>query len=138
MVGFFVRPTTISMPAGIKQAGIVGTDFLSEYVFTLDYMNQWVYKSVEKGFPMDAELIADGFKPASSKGYYSNKYSNLINPETINSPVVAVKIGTVAAKALVDPGLDDYAYYHTVNINKAFYDQLVKANIKLIKMDRPA
>jgi len=131
---FYVRPTTAAMPDGMKQTGIVGTDFLSDYVYTLDYMNQWIYKSVKPLFVKDSILLAAGFKPASSKGYYANDLSQL-HPNTVNCPVVPVKIGSVSAEALVDPGFDDFVHYHSININQAFYNALIKANIQLVPMN---
>lgn len=115
-----------------KQAGIIGTDFLSLNIFTLDYSKHQLYRSNPAEFCADTVLIRMGFKAASTAGYYSNDLKKLNNNCTPNIPTVPVKIGTVNAVAQIDPGFDDALYRHSVNINQAFFNALTEAGINLI------
>ncbi len=116
----------------IKQAGILGNDFLSLGIFTLDYANQTLYKALENNFCADADLRAVGFKAVSSAGYFSNDKEKLNNNCTPNIPTIPIKIGKVTAVAQIDPGYDDVLYKHSVNINQALYKSLLAGGVKLL------
>jgi hypothetical protein len=66
---FWFRPAAVDLP-GVKQAGIIGTDSFMDKVYTLDYLNQWLYQSDKAGFPGETYLKTTGFKAASTKGHY--------------------------------------------------------------------
>lgn len=118
---------------GIKQAGILGTDFLSLNIFTLDYTNKIIFRSDKQNFCSDSCLIRKDFKAVSTAGYYSNDPKKLNNDCTSNIPTVPIKIGVVSAVAQIDPGYDDKLYRYSVNINQAYFDALIDANIILIE-----
>jgi len=113
----------------VRQAGILGTDFLSLNSFTVDYQNGALYRN-DNNFCNDSILLSEGFKPISTVGYYSNDPSK-IKQGAFNIPTVPVKIGTIQAVAQIDPGFNDRIHHHSVNINKAFFDSLRAAGIQL-------
>ncbi|KJD35609.1 hypothetical protein PW52_07595 [Tamlana sedimentorum] len=116
-----------------KQAGIIGTDFLTTNIYMLDYENNAIYKSAAFNFCMNETLISKDFKAASSVGYYSNDYTKLNNDCTANIPTIPVKIGTISATAQIDSGYDDAKYRHSININRAFFNALIDAGIYLVE-----
>lgn len=116
----------------IKQAGIIGTDFLSLNIFTLNYKNKTFHRSEKNSFCSNA-VLAKKYKPTSSAGYYSNDLSKLNNKCVANIPTIPVRIGLANAIAQVDPGFDDRKYRHSVNVNQAFYDAMVEAGVKLLE-----
>lgn len=118
---------------GIQQSGILGTDFLSLNIFTLDYANKKIYRSTPQQFCDDNALISKGFKPVSSAGYFSNDLKKLNNDCTPNIPTIPIKIGVVNAVAQIDPGYDDNLFRHAININRAFFKAIQDANIQLIE-----
>ncbi|WP_200974396.1 hypothetical protein [Echinicola sp. 20G] len=113
---------------GIKQAGIIGTDFLSLNAYLLDYENGKIYRSKE-GECTESWLATHGFKPASSAGYFADQISKLQDNCTSNVPTIPVRIGKTMAMAQIDPGFDDGIYPHSVNINKAFFDVLEASGV---------
>lgn len=121
----------IQLPT-FKQAGIIGTDFLSLNIFTLDYTSQMIYRSSQNTMCSDADLLAAGYKPVSTAGYFSNDLSKLNNKCTANIPTVPVKIGKATAVAQIDPGFDDKLYKYSVNINEAFFKAIKDAGVTLI------
>lgn len=117
----------------IRQAGILGTDFLCFNIFTIDYVNNELIRNSSNNFCADSVLLKEGFKAASTAGYYSNDLKNLNNTCTPNIPTVPVKIGNISAVAQIDPGFDDNKYRHSVNINQAFFNALIESGITLIE-----
>jgi hypothetical protein len=129
---------------GIRQAGIIGTDILSQNFITLDYDYSRLYigwDTVNHCTP--STMISKGFVPVSTKGYYSH---NNQNPSNI--PTIPVVIGDekVSAQALaqIDPGYSDRCslngnfdtyYTHILNINSFYYDLLKKNGVD-INVDR--
>jgi hypothetical protein len=122
----------------VRQAGILGTDFLSEHVITLDYARGHVYAASSSAFCGATALGAAGYVPLSVAGFYENDLS-LLEPFTDvdsdaypddsvpNVPTVPVKVAGVAAVAQLDTGFDDDATPFSVNINQAFYAAIVAA-----------
>jgi hypothetical protein len=121
--------STIQNIGPVRQAGILGTDFLSLNAFTVDYELGGLYRR-DTALCNDSMLRSQGFHPVSTAGYYSNDLSKL-KPGTANIPTVPVRIGSVQAVAQVDPGFDDRLFPHSVNINKAFFKALASAGIIL-------
>jgi hypothetical protein len=117
----------------MKQAGIIGTDFLSNNIFLLDYVNAKIYRSDNPMSCNHDSLKIRGFRAASTKGYYSNKINNLNNSCTANIPTIPVKVGNIAAIAQVDAGYDDRLYRHSVNINLAFFNAIKENGILLVE-----
>lgn len=117
----------------IKQAGVLGTDFLCFNVFTIDYLNNELFRNYSNNFCADSILLNEGFKAVSTAGYYSNDLKKLNNTCTPNIPTIPIKIGNISAVAQIDPGFDDRLYRHSVNINQAFFNALVDAGIALIE-----
>ncbi|KJD34592.1 hypothetical protein PK35_02070 [Tamlana nanhaiensis] len=116
-----------------KQAGIIGTDFLTTNIYTLDFQNKAIYKSNSTQFYTNKTLDSLGFKAASTIGYYANDYSKLNNDCTANIPTIPVKIGKISATAQIDSGYDDAKYQHSININQAFFNALIDADIYLVE-----
>ncbi|MGZ6092485.1 MAG: hypothetical protein ACXWUG_10720 [Polyangiales bacterium] len=119
---------------GIREAGILGTDFLSVYSFALDYSG----KKLSKSACGDGELSAAGFAPLSSEGFYAKDYSKLKALSEVvsgasgglhvpNVPTVPVKIAGVSAVAQLDTGFADSLVHHSLNVNVAYYDAIVAA-----------
>jgi hypothetical protein len=116
----------------VRQAGIVGTDFLSEQVFTLDYAGGSAFAATQAAFCSEAELAGAGFAPLSTAGFYAKDLASLkpytdvdgtASPGTSvpDVPTVPVSIGGVAALAQLDTGFDDDVTKFSVNINEAFF-----------------
>ncbi len=129
---------------GVRQAGILGTDFLSQHIITLDYDNRKAYCG-DTSMPdlHFNKLKSLGFIPASMKGYFSNDEKKLLDlklPQKNNNPAIPLYIGEtnnyVQCPAQLDPGYDDNFYTNkgiritnVININKAYFDTLVKQHI---------
>ena len=125
--------SSITGLVNFKQAGIIGTDFLSLNVFTIDYENKAVYRANSNNFCSNESLNDLGFKATSTVGYYSNDLSKLNNTCVANIPTVPIKIGNIGAIAQIDPGFDDFKHRHSLNINQAFYNALIDAGTVLIE-----
>jgi len=118
----------------VRQSGIIGTDFLANYPFTLDYQNSRIYRGSPTAFCTDAQLLAAGFSPIPTGGFYANDTKKLrplsdvisapdaattANFVVPNVPTVPLSIGGVAALAQIDSGYDDRVTRHSMNINAA-------------------
>jgi|SRR6185503_7147573 len=123
--------SNIQLPAPLREAGIIGTDFLSEKVFVIDYENKLIYASRKETFCTDDELRQAGFKPVSTGGYYSNDLRKLNNSCVANVPTVPVRIGLATAVAQIDAGFDDKVFHHSININTAFFNAIVASGTTL-------
>ncbi len=120
-------------------AGILGTDFLSENVITLDYRGLRVLSATKITICDDATLAASGFAKLSTTGYYANDLTKLrpasdvdssapVGVQVPNVPTVPVKIAGVTAIAQLDTGFADTVVAHSVNINTAFFDAIQLAS----------
>jgi hypothetical protein len=124
----------------VRQAGIIGTDFLSNYPFALDYGHQLVWRSQIGTFCTDAQLLGAGLSPLPAGGFYTNKpgtlrpLSDVINdPDAAattgfsvpNIPTVPITIAGVSALAQLDTGYDDRIIRHSININDAMLQRLL-------------
>jgi hypothetical protein len=122
----------------VRQAGILGTDFLSEHVITLDYGHGRVYAAPSATACSASALAAAGYAPLSVAGFYENDLS-LLEPLTDviaaapaydavpNVPTVPVAVAGASAVAQLDTGFDDAVTPFSVNINRAFYAAIVAA-----------
>ncbi|HEY4323620.1 MAG TPA: hypothetical protein VGN20_06530 [Mucilaginibacter sp.] len=113
-----------------KQGGILGIDFLSLNIFTLDYKNKVLYRANGSNFCPDSVLYSEGFKPLSTVGYFARDTSKIMRGYA-NTPTVPGKIGTVSAIFEIDPGFDDTQYHHSVNVNTAFFNALSASGITM-------
>lgn len=131
----------------VKQAGIIGTDFLSIYPFTIEYTNKKVWKSAS-GFCTDAQLLGAGFAPIPASGFYTNNTNNLrplsdvikdpdaaatANFVVPNVPTIPITVAGVSALAQLDTGYDDRITRHSININEAFLKQLLAKDATKLK-----
>jgi hypothetical protein len=124
----------------VRQAGIIGTDFLAQSTYTIDYGHTLVWRSPVASFCTDAQMLASGFNPLSTAGFYSDDTNNLrplsdvvTDPDASttahfsvpNVPTVPITIAGVSALAQLDTGYDDRIIRHSININKAMLDRLL-------------
>jgi len=131
----FLKPQSYKHISGtVRQAGKIGTDFLSLHVFTLDYSGNAIYRAQAGSFCTDAELRAEGFIPTTA-GIYSNK-PGMGKNDPPNIPSVPVRIGSVTAVGQVDTGFDDTDHRHSVNINRPYFDALQAAGVRLVPLGR--
>ena len=117
----------------IKEAGILGTDFLSLNSFLLDYTNSKILRGDINSMCTDSMLKHNGFKATSTAGFFSNDLKKLNSTGTANIPTIPIKIGNAAALAQIDPGFDDRFYRHSININQAFFNSIVESGIILVE-----
>jgi len=124
--------------ARIQQAGVIGTDFLSRHVYTLDYRGGHLWRAAAGRFCSDAELHRAGFRPLSTQGYYGAEPATLACPAAaappggcVNIPTLPVRIGPVAAVAQLDTGYDDSRVPGAVNINTALFTALQAAGVPM-------
>lgn len=117
----------------IRQAGILGTDFLSLNVFMFDYVNLKILRAGGNSPCDENTLVREGFRAASCAGYFSNDINKLNNTCSVNIPTIPIKIGHAAAVAQVDPGYGDTRFRHAVNINQAFFDAIKQSGVTLVE-----
>lgn len=125
--------------AQIRQAGVLGTDFLAQHVYTLDYRNGHLWRSAQGAFCGDAVLSGAGYRPVSTQDYYGNSPAGLSCPRAgaapggcVNIPTIPIRIGKVQAVAQLDTGYDDSSQPYSININAALFDALQAAGVKLV------
>lgn len=135
-----LRTDTHSTLVGQKrQAGIIGTDFLSVRAFTLDYTNQKMYSAPASTFCTEAQLLGAGFRPLPSDGFFTTDLSKLRPLSDVlddpdggtagftvpNVPTVPIAIAGVDALAQLDTGYEDRLVPYSININEALYAKIV-------------
>jgi hypothetical protein len=122
----------------LRQAGVIGTDFLGTHAFTLDYAGRRLYRARRGQLCSDDALARMGFTPLSTRDYYAADTATLRCPNANmpghcpNIPVMPVRIGPVTAVAQVDTGFDDGRVRHAMNINTAFLAALRQAGVALV------
>ncbi len=134
--------------SSIRQSGIIGTDFLSNYPFTIDYLNSRVFRGSKTAFCSDAQLLGAGYSPIPTGGFYVNDTSKLRPLSDVlkaadaastagfvvpNVPTVPITIGGVAALAQLDTGYDDRVNRHSLNINIALLNELRAKDLGLLE-----
>lgn len=121
----------------LPQGGLIGTDLLRQHVVTLNYANGLLHRSSRETFCGDGELRQAGFLPLSSQNYYGSMPRELTCPAAPrqgscpNIPSIPVRIGGVEAVAQVDTGYDDGVHAPSLNINRAWFDQLRRQGVRL-------
>jgi hypothetical protein len=145
-----LRTDTHSTLVGAKrQAGILGTDFLSVRAFTLDYTGQKMYSATASTFCTETQLLGAGFAPLPSDGFFTSDLSKLrplsdvlVDPDggtagfTVpNVPTVPIAIGGVDALAQLDTGYEDRLVPYSININEALYAKIVAKDPTILDRD---
>ena len=121
----------------LPQAGLIGTDLLSNHVWTLDYANGLLRRAAQASFCADGELRQAGFQPLSSADYFGTDANALHCPAAPkrgpcpNIPSIPVRIGSSVAVAQVDTGYDDTLHSPSLNVNRAWFQQLAARGIRL-------
>lgn len=119
----------------VRQAGVIGTDFLSSHIYTLDYRAGRLHRAARGQFCGDTALAAAGFRALSTHDYYAERPQQLScplaggPPNCVNIPTVPVRIGAVQAMAQLDTGYDDGRRPGSLNINAALFDALRRAGV---------
>lgn len=116
----------------VPVAGLIGTDFLSKHVYTFDYDARTLHRAEAREFCNDDVLQREGLFPLSSEGYYVADLARL-RPESPNVPTIPIRIGGVGSIAQIDTAFTDTIIRHSVNINGALMNALVKGGVKLVK-----
>jgi hypothetical protein len=117
----------------LPQAGLIGTDLLSNHVWTLDYANGLLRRADQASSCADGVLRQAGFQPLSSAGYFGTNAASLSCPAAPrrgpcpNIPSIPVRIGSSMAVAQVDTGYDDGLHSPSLNINRAWFNQLTRS-----------
>jgi len=107
--------------AAVRQAGILGTDFLSVHAYALDFETPTVYRAPS---PCDIDPAdwADWAR-LDATDTFSNMPSTLPFDQP-NVPAVPIRIAGVTARAQLDTGFDDGRVPHAVNVNEALFSEL--------------
>jgi hypothetical protein len=108
----------------LPQAGLIGTDLLQGHVLTLDYAHGLLHRADRAGFCSDGKLLQAGFRPLSNLAAAQGGPAPTI-------PTVPVRIGTSMGVAQVDTGYDDGLHPPSLNINRAWFEQLRAAGLRL-------
>lgn len=132
------RLKTADGQATIRQAGVIGTDFLAQHIYTLDYRAGHLWRAAGGAFCSDAALKGAGYRAVSTRDYYGTNRASLSCPTAgaapqgcANIPSIPIRIGSVQAVAQLDTGYDDSRQPYAVNINGALFDALKAAGVKL-------
>jgi hypothetical protein len=127
-----------SFSGSVREAGILGTDLLSQVALTLDFVEHNVFRARPGALCSDATLEAAGFVSLSSAGYFASDTSALVGlasvvagveaaPRVPNVPTVPLRIGNTTAVAQLDTGFDDALVPFSVNVNEALYHAIALA-----------
>lgn len=131
--------------ASVREAGILGTDFLSVNAFTLDHGGKRLLRAQQATFCGDAALTGAGLIALPSSGFYSNAPSTLkplsdvvsgaaAGTHVPNVPTVPLRIAGVTAAAQLDTGFDDALVPFSINVNAAFHDAITaKSKTALVR-----
>jgi hypothetical protein len=135
---YFLTADYAGLTLDFRQAGVIGTDFLSEHAYALHYGKGSLSLAPRERFCSPATLAAAGFSPMSAAGYFSSDLAKLLPLSSLkedysgsltvpNIPTVPVRVAGVDAVAQIDTGYSDYIVRHSVNINPAFYSRIAAA-----------
>jgi hypothetical protein len=113
-------------------AGVIGTDFLSLRIAEFHYGASEPYLGVsERRCPL-RQFEEAGFTPISQEGYYSADPTRL-RPNTLNIPVIFVRVGSVIAPAQIDSGFSETGSVRgVVQVNEALFADLRNAGMAMI------
>jgi hypothetical protein len=120
-----LTPSSHAGIAGLpfRQAGIIGTDFLSTAAFTIDYAGGGLYRSSSERLCHDEQMRAAGFVATSAAGYFAHDAKpRAAGPYQL--PAVPIRLGQVAGLGILDPGFGDTGFRHSLVINEAYFREL--------------
>lgn len=145
-----LRTDSYSTLIGAKrQAGIIGTDFLSVRAFTLDYTDQKMYAGSPSTFCTEAQLLGAGFRPLPTDGFFTTDLGKLRPLSDVlddpdggtdgfvvpNVPTVPISIAGVDALAQLDTGYEDRLVPYSININEALYEKIIAKDPTILDRD---
>jgi hypothetical protein len=114
-------------PGGL--AGVIGTDFLSLRIAEFHYDARQPYLAVSQQRCSARQFEDGGFTAIPQEGYYSADTTRL-RPNTLNIPVIFIRIGSVIAPAQIDSGFSESGSVRgVVQINEALFRDLGNAGI---------
>ena len=122
-----------------EQLGVIGTDFLSKMVVEMRFENANDEHLVVSASCDTRGLGSRGFWRFDQKGFFS---ADAAGPRA-NVPVLYIDFqndaggAAVGAKtwAQIDPGYGDGVWPYSIDINQAYYEMLVAANVPLVEID---
>jgi hypothetical protein len=116
-------------PGGL--AGVIGTDFLSLRIAEFHYDARPPYLAVSQQRCPARQFEDAGFTAISQEGYYSADPTQL-RPNTLNVPVIFVRVGSVIAPAQIDSGFSETGSVRgVVQINEALFTELRNAGVAM-------
>jgi hypothetical protein len=117
-------------PSG-RLAGVIGTDFLSLRIAEFHFDASEPYLGVSELRCPLRQFADAGFTAISQEGYYSADPTRL-RPNTLNIPVVFVRVGSVIAPAQIDTGFSETGNVRgVVQVNEALFAGLRNAGIAM-------
>jgi hypothetical protein len=109
----------------VKQAGVVGTDFLTEQIYTVAYGIHSLYKAQREKFCSPPVLLSAGFRPVTGVGYFAFDFATVQNTlKHQNVATAPVQFGSVRTWAELDTADADLYFPHSVSINRALFKLL--------------
>lgn len=113
----------------VRQAGILGTDFLSLDTFMVDWADATLARAAAGAGCDDASLRAAGLRPLSAEGSFVRDLSRL-PPGAVNVPAIPLRIADATAPAQIDTGYDDALVGPALNLNRAFFETIAPAALE--------
>jgi hypothetical protein len=116
-------------------AGAIGTDILSTRVVAFHYNTTSPYLVLSNRPCSPRYFEQAGFVSVSQKGLYGPP--NLRSPQSMNLPVIYIKIGSLLAPVWIDSGLGDVSStsrHMTILVNEALFQQVRDAGIAMKQM----
>jgi hypothetical protein len=116
-------------PGGL--AGVIGTDFLSLRIAEFHYDAQPPYLAVSSQRCAARQFEDAGFASISEEGYFSSDPTRL-RPNTLNIPVIFIRLGSVIAPAQIDSGFSESGSVRgVVQINETLFRDLRSAGVAM-------
>ena len=128
---FELKRYDLPMQAADRRVGVIGTDFLS--LLTVQITESAVFLGEQPCQP--ATMRARGFVPISQNHFFSSDPS-AVDARLPNVPIVFLRLGATQVWAQIDTGYDDAIYPHSVDINQALYERLIKDGMRLRQVSR--
>jgi hypothetical protein len=117
-------------PGGL--AGVIGTDFLSLRIAEFRYDANAPSLEVSEERCLAQQFEDAGFTSIAQDGYYSSEPARL-RPNTLNIPIVFIRVGSVIAPAQIDSGFSETGSVRgVVQINEALFAALRNAGVAMI------
>lgn len=118
----------------VRQAGILGTDFLALNTFVVDWDAGVLSRAAVGEACTEAELAAAGFRALSTEGYFARDLDQ-VDDDVPNVPTIPVRVGGFVGPAQIDTGYDDRLVGPAMNINRAFFDSLDVTLVRAAELD---